>query len=152
MTRHGNGRRWLSVLALIAFAGAGEPAGAKSQGTRLLFTFVTNQAGFDTTLTIANTTQDPFGTTLVDGACTLHFFGSNPPAPIDALIGAGSVFQTTTSGIAPNFQGYVIADCEISLLHGWAIVHDVSFQTFGASYPALVIPPGKRKKLERLDE
>jgi hypothetical protein len=149
----GNGLR-LAGLTLLALCVAGVAAAAKQpKGTNLLFTFVTNQAGFDTSLTIANTTQDPFGTTPIDGTCTLHFYGANPPAPTETLvIAAGTVFATLASTIAPNFQGYVIAECNIPLLHGWAIVGDPGFQSFGASYPALVIPPGKRKKLERLDE
>jgi len=149
----GNGFR-LAGLTLLALCVAGVPAAAKQpKGTNLLFTFVTNQAGFDTTLTIANTTQDPFGTTLIDGTCTFHFYGSNPPAPTETLvIAAGTVFTASASSIAPNFQGYLIAECNVPLLHGWAIVGDLGLQNFGASYPALVVPAGKRKKLERLDE
>ena len=141
------------ALALLAVSGLSEPAAARPpQGTNLLFTFVTNQAGFDTTLTIANTTQDPFGTTLIDGTCTLYFYGQNAPTPTAFDIAAGTVFTTTASAVAPNLQGYAIAQCSIPLLHGWAIVGDVGLSNVGANYPALVIPPGKRKKLERLGE
>lgn len=48
--------------------------------TRLLFTFVTAVAGFDTSLAISNTSADPFGTTPSAGTCTLNFFGFNAPA------------------------------------------------------------------------
>jgi hypothetical protein len=144
----------LVALTVVALCVAGAPAAAKQpKGTNLLFTFVTNQAGFDTTLTIANTTQDPFGTTLIDGTCTFHFYGSSPPAPTETLvIAAGTVFTALASTLAPGFQGYVIAECNVPLLHGWAIVGDFGLENLGASYPALVIPAGKRKKLERLDE
>jgi hypothetical protein len=154
MTRLPKAKLWLSALALLAASGAGVPAAAKApQGTRLLFTFVTNQAGFDTRLIISNTTQDPFGTTLIDGTCTFHFFGAAAPAPLETLvISAGTTFVTTAATIAPGFQGYVIADCNIPLLHGSAVLTDVGLQNIAANYPALVIPAGKRKKLERLDE
>lgn len=153
MTRLSEARPWLFVFALLAVCGAGERAAAKAPpGTNLLFTYVTNQGGFDTTLTIADTTQDPFGTTLIDGTCTFNFYGTNAPAPMETLvISAGTVFSVLASSIAPNFSGYMIAECNIPLLHGWAIVGDFGLQNVGASYPALVIPPGKRKKLERLD-
>ena len=49
-------------------------------------------------------------------------------------------------------MGYAIAQCSIPLLHGSAYVGDLGLRNLAASYPALVIPPGKRKKLERLDE
>lgn len=154
MKRLAGNRLRLAGFTLLVLCAAGAPAAAKQpKGTNLLFTFVTNQAGFDTSLTIANTSQDPFGTTLIDGTCTFHFYGSNPPAPTETLvIAAGTVFVTVASSIAPNFQGYVIAECNVPLLHGWAIVGDLGLQNLGASYPALVIPAGKRKKLERLDE
>jgi hypothetical protein len=145
---------WLLGLALLGLAAAGEPAGAKTPpGTRLLFPFVTNQAGFDTRLVISNTTQDPFGTTLIDGTCTFYFYGPSAPAPQETLvISAGTTFVTTAATIAPGFQGYLIADCNIPLLHGSALLTDLGLQNFITNYPALVIPPGKRKKLERLDE
>jgi len=88
--------------------------------TNLLFNFVTNQAGFDTLLEIANTTQDPYGTTAVSGRCTLNFFGVNAPAAFTtAVIPAGTVRGLKASTIAPNFQGYIIATCQFPLAHGW---------------------------------
>jgi len=98
----GNGFR-LAGLTLLALCVAGVPAAAKQpKGTNLLFTFVTNQAGFDTALTIANTTQDPFGTTLIDGTCTFYFYGESPPPPTAFDISAGTVFTTTASVVAPK--------------------------------------------------
>ena len=152
MTRLGNGRLRFAALALLVFCGAAPAAAKPPSATNLLFTFVTNQAGFDTSLTIANTSADPFGTTPVEGTCTLHFFGANAPPASDTLaIPAGTVFATLASTVAPGFQGYLIAACDIPLLHGWAVVGGLGLNTLGAGYPALVIPPGKRKKLERLD-
>jgi len=43
--------------------------------TLLLFPYLTNQAGFDTGIVIANTSVDPLGTAPQDGACTLFYYG-----------------------------------------------------------------------------
>ena len=43
--------------------------------TNILFPFVSNQAGLDTGLVIANTSMDPFGTPIHTGACSLNFHG-----------------------------------------------------------------------------
>lgn len=153
MTRLGDARRWLFAFGVLALSSAGGPAAARPpQGTNLLFTFVTNQAGFDTNLTVANTTQDAAGATPIDGTCTFYFYGANAPAPTATPVSAGTVFTTLASVVAPNFLGYAIAQCSIPLLHGWAYVGDLGLRNLAASYPALVIPPGKRKKLEQLDE
>ena len=63
---------------------AGVPLGVCSDSatkTYILFPFLTNQAGFDTGVSVANTTSDPFGTTGVAGTCTLNFFGGTTAAP-----------------------------------------------------------------------
>ena len=154
MQRSPAAARWLAGLALLALCAVGAPATAKAPkgGTNLLFSFVSHQGGFDTTLIFANTSVDLFGTLPADGTCTLHFFGTNPPAPTQTpSIGAGTVFTTTAGALAPSFQGYVIAVCDAPLLHGLATIGPIGGDSL-AGYPALVIPPGKRKKLERLDE
>ena len=54
----------------------------------LLFPFVTNIAGFDTGVAIANTSADPFGTSPQTGTVTLNYYGTTsgggaaPPAAI----------------------------------------------------------------------
>src|SRR5215831_7805528 len=45
--------------------------------TRLLFSFVTTDAGSDTELTISNTSRDTLGTVPETGSCTLSFYGSS---------------------------------------------------------------------------
>ena len=47
--------------------------------TNLLFPFVTNQAGFDTGIAVANTSRDPFGNALrpQSGPCTINYYGRN---------------------------------------------------------------------------
>ena len=142
------------LLAALATLGApdGAAGGKKPPATNLLFSFVTNQSGLDTGIAIANTTVDPFGTTPQDGTCTLNFFGANAPVPfVTPPIVAGTVFANITSSLAPNFQGYVIAECDFPLAHGFAFVSDIGARNVGMASLALVIPPRARKGGERLD-
>jgi hypothetical protein len=71
---------------------AGDSAAARSIftvaicRTILLYPYVTNQGGFDTGLTVANTTQDPYTvggnvTGAQNGACTLTWYGGTTAAP-----------------------------------------------------------------------
>ena len=119
--------------------------------TILLFPFVTNQAGFDTGIAIANTSMDPLGTTNQSGACTLNYYGvtgqSGPPpaAQTTGAVAAGSVAVGTLSsggGIpaAPNFQGYIFAICNFQYAHGYAFISDLGAQKLAQGYLALVVP------------
>jgi len=142
------------LIAALAALGAphGSSAAAKSPVTNLLFSFVTNQGGLDTGIAIANTTADPFGTTPLDGTCTLNFFGANAPVPfVTPAITAGTTFVNLTSSLAPNFQGYLIAECDFPLAHGFAFVSDFGSPDVAMGSLALVIPPRARKGGERLD-
>jgi hypothetical protein len=140
----------LAALALLSLSGAERGRAAKPPTTNLLFPFVTSQAGFDSALVIVNTSADPFDNPAVDGACTLHFFGTNEPAPTAPTpIAAGTEATFLASTVAPNFQGYVIAACTFPLGHGWMELSDLGEEVFAASYPALVLP-AKRKKNEQL--
>ena len=67
--------------------------------TDLLFTFMTNQAGFDTGFEIANTSTDPFGTSAQNGTCTLNWYGTGPAAGT----------ATTTPSIASG--NYYVTSC-----------------------------------------
>jgi hypothetical protein len=97
--------------------------------TSLLFPFVTNQAGFDTGISIAYTGSDPFGTTVsttggVPAVCTLYSYGSGggTSQPLDIpTYGEG---HTTISAAFPGFQGYLIAVCNFELAHGFAFITD----------------------------
>ena len=120
--------------------------------TNLLFPFVSNQAGFDTGLAIANTSQDPFGTTVQSGACKLNYYGATtgggaaPAAQTSSTVAGGSTLVATVSsggshGITgtPGFQGYVIAQCAFQYAHGFAFVSDVGAQRLAMGYLALVM-------------
>jgi hypothetical protein len=114
--------------------------------TSLLFPFVTNQAGFDTGVAIANTTSDPFGTKPQAGTCALYWYGQNaPPMFTTPSIPSGNniappgnwAFQA--SMIAPNFEGYMIAVCNFQLAHGTGIITDLGAQRLAYGYQALVL-------------
>ena len=89
----------------------------------LLFTFVTNLAGFDTAITISNISLDNFGTKPEAGHALLLFYGVGAPGLSNTggtggpglintgNLAAGQVWANTLSSIAPGFQGYVIALC-----------------------------------------
>jgi hypothetical protein len=121
--------------------------------TNLLFPFVTNQAGFDTGVAIANTSSDPYGTSPQSGNCDLNYYGGTTGG------GAAPSKQTTTSPIAggstlvfslssggsngvaatPGFQGYMIAICNFRFGHGFAFISDVGAQKLSHGYLALVL-------------
>jgi hypothetical protein len=111
----------------------------------LLFPFVTNQGGFDTGLAIANTSQDPWATGTQAGTCTLNWYGANAPAANPTpSVPAGTVWVNTTMNLAPNFQGYMIAQCRFQYAHGFAFISDVGARNLAMGYLALVIPDAVR--------
>lgn len=120
--------------------------------TNLLFPFVSNQAGFDTGIAIANTSRDPFGTATQAGACTLNYYGETagggaaPAAQTSGTIAAGTVAAFTlsaggTHGITatPGFQGYIIAQCRFQYAHGFAFISDLGAAKVSHGYLALVL-------------
>jgi len=134
--------------------------------TNLLFPYVTNQAGFDTGMAIANTSlSDPaFATVGQTGACTLNFFANQPggtPAPTKQTtarqLAPGETVTYTLNfgspsayGLTPvaGFQGYIIAQCDFQYAHGFAFITDGPIGTarVAEGYLALVMdsPVGSR--------
>jgi hypothetical protein len=117
--------------------------------TDLLFTFMTNQAGFDTGFEISNTSTDPFGTAAQNGTCTLNWYGTGPAAGTATTtpsIASGSYYANLVSSAAPGFQGYMIAVCNFQFGHGFAFISDGYGQPgrgLSQGYLASVIPtPG----------
>jgi len=110
--------------------------------TILLYPFVTNQAGFDTGLAIANTSTDPFGTGPQAGACQMNWYsGTTSPAPTSSgNIPSGTDYVTLASMQVPGFQGYMIAICQFQYAHGYAAITDVGARNLISSYLALVMP------------
>jgi hypothetical protein len=121
--------------------------------TNLLFPFITNQAGFDTGIALANTSSDPFGTSTQAGNCTLYYYGASAgggaaPAPqtTTSPVAAGTVaaFNLSSGGTngitpTPGFQGYMIAVCNFRFAHGFAYISDVGAQKLAHGYLALVM-------------
>src|SRR5438309_1633568 len=98
---------------------------SSSTPTRMLFPFLTTQSGYDSEITISNTSQDTSGSIPQAGTCTLNFFGSNAPAAgttISITAGKQVVFNLSQGGAgiaaAPNFLGYVMASCTFPLARG----------------------------------
>jgi hypothetical protein len=116
--------------------------------TILLYPYITNQGGFDTGLTVANTSQDPvFGTGAQNGACTFTYYGgttaapTTPPAPSNTgNIAAGTVWANTLGAVAPTFQGYAFAVCNFQFAHGFAFISDIGARNLAMGYLALIIP------------
>jgi hypothetical protein len=124
--------------------------------TRLLFPYVTNQAGFDTGIAVSNTGLDSTGTVGKAGTCTIRYFGAvagggpaAAPQTTNAVIPPGGQLTFVISsgggfGIQgrPGFQGYIEITCDFPFAHGYALLTDgpIGAARVGASIPALVLP------------
>jgi hypothetical protein len=117
----------------------------------LLFPFVTNIAGFDTGVALANTSVDPYGTSPQTGTVTLNYYGTTSGG------GAAPATATTTSAVAggteliftlsnggnygipatPGFEGYIIAQANFQYCHGFAFISDVGAQKLAEGYLAI---------------
>jgi hypothetical protein len=119
--------------------------------TILLYPYITNQAGFDTGLTVANTSQDPYtlGTKVTAaqaGSCTFTWYGgttaapTTPPAATNTgTIGAGTVWAGLASTLVPSFQGYAFAVCNFQWAHGFAFISDLGARNLAMGYLAVVL-------------
>jgi len=113
--------------------------------TLLLFPYAVNIFGFDTGIAIANTTQDPLGTSPQSGTCDLNFYGTNAPTVLTTpAIAGGGTYVNTMGAAAPGFAGYIIAVCNFQYGHGFAFVSDVGARNLAMGYLALVMPDGGR--------
>jgi len=120
--------------------------------TNILFPFLTNQAGFDSGVSIANTSADPFGTAAQAGPCTLNYYGGTtgggaaPAAQKSGVVNAGTLLLFTLSGggnlgiaATPGFQGYMIAQCNFQYAHGFAFISDVGANKVSEAYLGLIM-------------
>ncbi|MCX6594129.1 MAG: hypothetical protein NTZ56_21660 [Acidobacteria bacterium] len=143
-----------SVYSRLATTGSAVTAFSTATcSTNILFPFVTNDAGFDTGLAIANTTADPFSTANQSGTCALNYYGTYsdggalPTAATTSSIAAGKYAALTLSGggsgvaaLRPGFTGYIIAQCTFQLAHGYAFISDLGAKNLAHGYLALVLP------------
>jgi hypothetical protein len=116
----------------------------------LLFPFVTNTAGFDTGIALANTSLDPYGTGQQQGTVTLYYFGSTagggaaPPPAKTQVVPAGQelIFNLSGGGnfgvaAVPGFEGYIIAIANFQWCHGFAFISDIGAQKLAEGYLAI---------------
>jgi hypothetical protein len=116
----------------------------------LLFPFVTNIAGFDTGVAIANTSADPYGTSAQTGTVTLNYYGTTsgggaaPPKAVSSAIAGGQelIFTLSNGGnftipATPGFEGYIIAQANFQYCHGFAFISDVGAQKLAEGYLAI---------------
>jgi hypothetical protein len=123
--------------------------------TRLLLPFVTNTAGFDTGVAVANTGLDSSGTVGKAGTCTIYYFGTTGAGPAPApqttnaplAPGQSLTFVVSSGGThglvgTPNFQGYIEILCEFPFAHGFGFMTDGPIGTarVGSTIPAIVLP------------
>ncbi len=120
--------------------------------TTLLFQFLTNQAGFDTGVSVVNSSRDTLGTLPQTGRCSGTFF----PTPFNAttqaqfpplaspVLQGGEQWTFTVSAARPNFQGYMMVNCEFQFAHGYAFVSDFGSTKLAQGYQALVVPDRAR--------
>lgn len=122
--------------------------------TRLLLPFVSNQAGFDTGVSVSNTGLDSSGIVGKGGTCTVRYYGQATgggavPAPqtTNAAIPVGGQLVFTLSGGgsfgitgAPGFQGYIEIDCAFPFAHGFGFLSDLGARNLAATIPVLVLP------------
>jgi hypothetical protein len=110
--------------------------------TALLYPYVINVNGFDTGIAIANTTTDPFGTAAQAGTCSLYFYGTAAPTTspfVTPTIATATVYANLASTLAPGFDGYMIANCNFQLAHGFAFVSDVGARNLAMGYLPLIL-------------
>jgi hypothetical protein len=110
--------------------------------TALLYPYVINVTGFDTGIAIANTTTDPFGTTAQAGTCSLYFYGTAQPTVnpfVTPTVATATVYATLASTVAPGFDGYMIANCNFQLAHGFAFVSDIGARNLAMGYLPLIL-------------
>ncbi len=116
---------------------------SSATGTVLLFPWAVNLVGYDTEITISNTSQDTLGSASGSGTCTLNYYGTNAPsAQTTSTIAAGSqlVFSLSEAGLV-NFSGYLIANCGFPLARGYAkVLTRGSVMGFAQDAQALTVP------------
>ncbi len=124
--------------------------------TSLLYPYITTAGGFDTGIAISNTTADPtaFGTPNQSGTCTITPFGTYdsgatvPAAGTTPTINAGTTWAASMTDSAvfgsgarlgAGFSGYLIAQCNFQLAHGYAFISDYGARNLAQGYLALVL-------------
>ena len=119
----------------------------------ILLPFIISQAGFDTEITLSNTSQDTLGSFPQSGTCTLYYYGSGAPSAPQTTpqipFGQQFVFMVSQGGggvaAAPNFVGYIIANCGFPLVRGYANVVGATILAFGQDAQVVALPRSTAK-------
>lgn len=122
-----------------ALAGAQQIEKAFS-GTTLLFPFASNRFGFDTGLSIANTSARPQGGGHDSGPCTIFYYGTigddgatpepqvigdvQPGETLSFTLGQGNAVWLVNK--VSDFQGYVIVVCGFRNAYGFAFLSEAT--------------------------
>ena len=97
--------------------------------TTLLFPYVLHQTGFDTGISISNTSSE-------SGSCAINYHGAGGPDPHESRLIAGGgqwIFTLSSTVDTTGFQGYLVAVCDFRKAYGFALILD----GFGAEDPTL---------------
>ena len=92
--------------------------------TTLLFPYATTLDGYDMGFAIVNASTMPGSTSQTSGTCTVNFYGTGAPSTVfvTPAITSGNLDTEILSNVAPGFQGYIVATCNFSNAHGYAII------------------------------
>jgi len=112
----------------------------------LLFAYVTSEPGFDTEITITNTSRDTLESAPHSGTCTLDFYGSGtvPAQQTTPPIAAGQNLVFQVSAAAPSFTGYLVANCGFPLARGVARWSSAGRLAVAQDAQSLTLPRGGR--------
>lgn len=116
--------------------------------TVLLFQFMTSIPGWDTGVSVANTTRDGplFSTPGQAGRCTAYFYHTDTNVTVPPLespvIPPGGQWLWTLHSVRPNFQGYMLVSCDFQHAYGFAFISNLGFSgpdRFAQAYQAIVL-------------
>ena len=88
--------------------------------TTLLFPYVLHQTGFDTGISISNTSSE-------SGSCTINYHGAGGPDPHESSLVAGGgqlIFTLSSTVDTTGFRGYLVAVCDFRKAYGFALILD----------------------------
>ena len=88
--------------------------------TTLLFPYVLHHTGFDTGISISNTSSE-------SGSCAINYHGAGGPDPHESrlIAGGGQLIFTLSSAVdTTGFQGYLVAVCDFRKAYGFALILD----------------------------
>ena len=88
--------------------------------TTLLFPYVLHQTGFDTGISISNTSSE-------SGSCAINYHGAGGPDPHESRLIAGGgqwIFTLSSTVDTTGFQGYLVAVCDFRKAYGFALILD----------------------------